>query len=63
MLNQEEKPRIELLMDQVMVIASIWALASNEAVESSVNEKYRGRVVGEQDHLRTMLHKALTVKD
>jgi hypothetical protein len=44
-------------MDQVMVIASIWTLASNDALEPSAKEKYKARVVLEQDHLRTMLQK------
>ena len=63
MVHAEKKPSIELLMDQVMVIASIWTLASNDALEPSAKEKYKARVVLEQDHLRTMLQKALTAKD
>lgn len=63
MVNAEKNPSIELLMDQVMVIASIWTLASNDALEPSAKEKYKARVVLEQDHLRTMLQKALTAKD
>lgn len=30
MVHTEKNPSIELLMDQVMVIALIWTLASNE---------------------------------
>jgi hypothetical protein len=41
-----------------MVIASIWTLASNDALEPSAKEKYKARVVLEQDHLRTMLQSA-----
>lgn len=63
MVNAEKNPCIELLMDQVMVIASIWTLASNDALEPSAKEKYKARVVLEQDHLRTMLQEALTAKD
>lgn len=63
MVHTEKNPSIELLMDQVMVIASIWTLASNDALEPSAKEKYKARVVLEQDHLRTMLQKALTAKD
>ncbi|WP_304351057.1 hypothetical protein [Comamonas testosteroni] len=63
MVHAEKKPSIELLMDQVMVIASIWTLASNDALEPSAKEKYKARVVLEQDHLRTMLQEALTSKD
>lgn len=63
MVNAEKNPSIELLMDQVMVIASIWTLASNDALEPSAKEKYKDRVVLEQDHLRTMLQEALTAKD
>ena len=63
MVHAEKKPSIELLMDQVMVIASIWTLASNDALEPSAKEKYKARVVLEQDHLRTMLQEALTAKD
>ncbi|WP_341679555.1 hypothetical protein [Comamonas thiooxydans] len=63
MLNQEAIPRIEMLMDQVMVIASIWTLASNDSLEPSVKEKYKARVVLEQDHLRSMLQEALKAKD
>jgi len=63
MVRAEKSPNIELLMDQVMVIASIWTLASNDALEPSVKEKYKARVVLEQDHLRTLLQEALSAKD
>ena len=63
LLHPDKNPSIELLMDQVMVIALIWTLASNDALEPSAKEKYKARVVLEQDHLRTMLQKALTAKD
>lgn len=63
MVHAEKNPSIELLMDQVMVIASIWTLASNDALEPSAKEKYKARVVLEQDHLRSMLRQALTAKD
>lgn len=63
MVRGEKNPNIELLMDQVMVIASIWTLASNDALEPSAKEKYKARVVQEQDHLRVMFHEALTAKE
>jgi len=63
MVHAEKSPNIELLMDQVMVIASIWTLASNDALEPSVKEKYKARVVREQEHLRMMLNEALRTKD
>ena len=63
MIHAEKNPSIELLMDQVMVIASIWTLASNDALEPFAKEKYKARVVQEQDHLRTMFQKALKTKN
>lgn len=50
---------IDPLMDQVMVIASIWAMATNPQLDLATQQRYRKRVTKDQEHLRSMLQAAI----
>lgn len=63
MAKEQGKQKFDLLMDQVMVIASIWAMATNDALEPSIQEKYKARVVLEQALLHKMFHEAVGDKE
>lgn len=57
--STQPQTEIGALMDQVMVIASIWTMATNSQLDAATQERYRTRVLKEQDQLRRMFDSAL----